>query len=128
MQDYKELYRGNGITLYGAYEDSDAYVFRVELDSYLPSGLNYGFSGAALFSFVHNEEEKNCQQLRQMYDSLNGECLIQDYEFGNELKLFFDGRQLKIEGKFDEGDQLLKFSGNVDQTIIPRIISLFQKK
>lgn len=128
MQVYKELYRGNGITLYGAYEDSSMYVFRVELDSYLPSGLNYGFSGAAMFYFSTSDEEKICQNLHQMYDSLKGECPIQDCEFGNELKLFFEGRQLKIEGKFDEGDQLLKFNGNVDQTIIPRIISMFQTK
>lgn len=126
MQEYRELYKSSSIKLYGAVEDYGAYAFRAELDGCLFSGLNFGFSGAALFYFYPNGQEEYCKKLCHMYDSLEGDCLIQDCEFGNEIRLYFVGRQLKIDGKFDGGEQLLKFSGDVDQTIIPRIISLLQ--
>ena len=128
MQDYTEMYASNLIRLYGAYDEEIlVYSFRVEMDEYFISGWNFGFSGSALFYLLPNVKIECCKELRQMYDSLTGECIIRDCEFGNELKLFFEGRQLKIEGKFDEGDnRVLMFSEDVDQTIIPPIISLLQ--
>lgn len=128
MQDYKKIYDSNEVTLFSAYEDYGAYVFRVELKNNLFSGLNFGFSGAALFYIGTNREEDCCEKLRKMYGSLNGECLIQDCEFGNEIKLYFEGRYLRMEGRFHESNQSLQFCCDVDQTIIPRLISLLQDK
>lgn len=128
MQEYKELYASKAVKLYGAYEDYGAFVFRAEMDGQLISGLNFGYSGAALFYLLPKEQEECCKKLSKMYDSLMGECTIHDCEFGNELRLYFVERRLKIQGKFDEGEQFLKFNVEVDQTVIPNIISLLKNK
>lgn len=130
MQDYKELYAGS-IKLYGAYvEERDEYVFRVELNQYMDVGLDCSFSGAASFYFDSSKYvEHLCKQLNKMYDTLCGECLIQDCEWGNTLKLYFKDRTLMIDGYFDNRfDRMLKFSEAADQTIIPHILSLFKSR
>lgn len=129
MQEYTELYDSGSVRLLGVCDDCGIYLFRVELPARTYQGLDRGFSGVASFCFVPQQEEYYCKLLRNMYETLQGECLILDYDFGNELRLFFEGRQLKIEGKFWNGYNRLTFGGeDVDQTIILRIISLFQNK
>lgn len=126
MKDFTTLYDGNGMTLSYAREDNDVIVFKVQTSSYTYSGLDVGFSGAAYFLFTEEIEEKYCKKLSRMYETLSGECLIMDCEFGNELKLYFEGRQLKIEVKAPNSDVCFEFEGDVDQTIIPPIISMLK--
>lgn len=100
MDGYTILYDGNGVTFGGAWEDNREVIwFKVKLAEYLLTGLDVGYSATAPFSFLDGYREKYCKQLRKMYETLSGKCVIQDCECGNELKLYFDGRQLKMEGK-----------------------------
>ncbi len=130
MENYMELYDDFMLNLQGIFncmiEKYSSFYFHVELRSVSFDAFNSKFAGTCEFCISENYIEQYCEQLRNMYDLLQGECLIVDYDFGNELKLFFEGRQLKIEGKFYDGRQLLRFSGEVDQTIIPRLLSLLQ--
>lgn len=126
MNNFTMLYDGNGVTLGYANEYNGVLIFKVQLTKYTYSGVDVGFSGVAYFQFADECKEKYSKKLSQMYEVLSGECLIQDCEFGNELKLYFDGRQLKIEVKKISFSECFDVKFDVDQTIIPPIISMIK--
>lgn len=131
MTEYVELYDNSFFKLYGILTDTvDGYknfAFHVEMKWRPFSRFSCDFADTGLFCLPEKDLKQYCKQLKKMYDSFRGECLIYDYDFGNELKLFFDGRQLKMSGKFSFGNERSEFSdAEIDQTIIPRLLTLLQ--
>lgn len=118
-EQYIELYRSNEMQLkaYSYVEVLKEIVFKVALGDY---------SGKCTFTLSNEQVLEYKRKLQTMYDTLNGECCIEDCDFGNTLKLFFNERTLLIEGYFYNGVQSLRFSSNVDQTIIPPLITLLK--
>ena len=136
-QEYREIYIGREIKIYSiCLEKNASYLFRVELLQKNEYGLDLGFSGVGLFVVDFPEIEKYCILLEKMYETLKGECTIQDHEFGNIIKLYFVGRNLKINGRLYDGTNTFLFGQygggsdddgvNIDQTIIPQIISVLK--
>lgn len=127
MDGYTILYDGNGVTFGGAWlDDYSAVVFKVQIWEKSTSGLDVGYSAAGYFSLL--DTSKYCKQLQRMYETLSGECVIEDCDWddGNKLKFYFDGRQLKIDGKITDTTQTLTFSCYVDQTILLPLITLLK--
>ncbi len=131
MEEYVELYDNSYFKLYGISKESVGgyknFGFHVERRLRPFNQFPCDYAATDWFCIPDKVIKQYCKQLKMMYDSFQGECTIFDYDCGSELKLFFDGRQLKISGKFPFSQIKSEFSDElVDQTIIPRLISLLQ--
>ena len=119
MEEYKELYHSNTLVLkgYSYVEVLREVVLCVNVDEY---------SGKCTFAFTQKQVDSYIAVLTKMNEQLTGECLLEDYDFGNTLRLYFNGRKLLIEGHFFNGFHSLTFEGVADQTIILPLISLLK--
>ena len=80
MDGYTILYDGNGVTFGGAWlDDYSAVVFKVQIWEKSTSGLDVGYSAAGYFSLL--DTSKYCKQLQRMYETLSGECVIEDCDW-----------------------------------------------
>ena len=118
-KSYTELYKSNEIQLnaYSYIQVLKEVVFKVNIGDY---------AGKCTFSFSNEQVDVFKKVLQTMYETLEGECIMEDCDFGNKLRLFFKARALLIEGNFFNGVHRLTFRGRVDQTIIPPLISLLK--
>ncbi len=132
MENYVELYNNSLLSLQGVFndvvDDIGRFCFHAEIKDGSFGKFPCKFAGTCEFCIDKNYLQEYCEQLSKMYDSSQGECRILDYDFCNKLHLFFEGQQLQIEGTFFDGVERLGFSQEVDQSILPRLLSLFQSR
>ena len=67
------------------------------------------------------------KNLNLMWKSLDGECIINDSDSTNYLKVIFKEGKLWIEGLFsDFKDHILNFKFLSDQTVLKKIIEVLE--
>jgi len=130
MENYVQLFNNSSLNLQGFFNNvadgTSNFCFHAEIKSDSAYEFPCKFAGTCEFCISDDSLQQYCMQLSEMYDSSQGECRILDYDFCNKLSLYFEGKQLQIEGLFFDGVERLGFSQKVDRTIIPRLLSLLQ--
>jgi len=123
MQENNEIYFSENAKMQANLcyhiELNKTYEFMVE--------SNY-FSGRTTFCFHVDDLKKIIDKLNAMSMHLSGECVINDADSNNFLKVYFTEQRIKVEGLFGDFDeQSLKFAFYADQTILRLLSSFFSK-
>lgn len=89
---------------------------------------SYGFSGSYCFCLHHEKIQSIMEALKDMQNNNIVSCTIQDADSESYLTLQTEQRQYKVTGQLGNflDSNNLHFEFEVDQTIIPLLISYFR--
>ena len=119
MEQYTELYKGEKLKLYGQKEYIYGSIITIKI--YLSD-----FSGLGMFYVNDDDLVTYLDKLDYMNKKLSGECIIKDNESTNYCHIYFEERNLYIDGSFTYNDETLKFKAIADQTVLEPIINLLK--
>ena len=82
------------------------------------------FKGKGVFYLMECDIRNYLNCIKDLNKNLSGECLISDSESTNFIRLYFNKKELFLEGSLSiYNDLLFKFNTKVDQTILNQFIS-----
>lgn len=103
------------------------FTFLYESEGYITYSIEVvsnSFSGIGTYCDHRNYLNLWIDQLYNLYNSLNGEVCIQDYDTGDCI--YFSAKQygqIKVSGNISDFVQSLRFEFLIDQTYLPDIIN-----